>query len=115
MAGVPKVTYTFGFSGGTYAVKLPQGYYSSIDSKLGLTKASDSTVKGKAVFSVGEAIKKGFLLQIGILYKKNGRLQRSKIVCALGSVQTAMQDLEDDTYNGNVIRSVYFPRQRRLG
>lgn len=115
MAGVPKDTYTFGFGGATYAVKLPRGYYNSIDTKLGLTKASESAVKGKAVFSVGEAIKHGMLIQIGILYKKGTRLQRSKIVCALGSVQSAMQELEGDQYRTNEIRSAYFTRQRRLG
>lgn len=115
MAGVVRDTYTFGYGGATYAVKLPQGYYSSINTKVGFTKASDSAVKGKFVLSVREAVKFGALVKIGILYKKGTRLQRSEILCTADKMQTALQELEGDTYRGNVIRSAYITQQRRLG
>lgn len=115
MAGVKRETYTFGYGGSTYAIKLPENYYNSIDTKLGFTKASDSAVKGKFVLSVGQALRQGALLQIGILYLKGTRLQRSKILCPPEKVQTAIQELEGDTYRGLTIRSAYFTRQRRLG
>lgn len=115
MAGVRRETYTFAYGGSTFAVKLPENYYNSIDTKLGFTKASDSAVKGKFVLGVRQALRQGALLQIGILCLKGTRLQRSKILCPPDKVQTAMQEIEGDTYRGLTIRSAYFMQQRRLG
>lgn len=115
MAGVPRDTYTFGYQGGTYGVKLPQNYYTNIDNVCGFTKASDSAVKGKFVLNVRQALKFGALVQIGILYRKGTRLQRSKILCNVANVAQAIQDLEGKTYRGYEIRSAFFTQQRRLG
>lgn len=114
MAGAPRDSYTFTSGGVTYAVKLPQNYYNGIDTILGLTKASDSAIKGKVVFSTNEAIKKGLLFPLKVFYKKGIRLASSTIVCAPDKVANAIQELEGDTYRGFEIRSAGFGRRRRL-
>lgn len=115
MAGSPKDSYTFTTDGVTYAVKLPRGYYSNIDTILGLTEASASAIKGKAVFSTNEAVKKGLLFPLTIQFLKGTRLVSAKIVCAPDKVASAMQELEKKNYRTLQIRSAGFGRRRRLG
>ena len=115
MPGVARDTYTFGFGGSTYAVKLPQNYYTNIDTIVGFTKASDAAVKGKFILGIRQAIKYGALIPIGILYKKGTRLQRSKIYCSPDKFTVAMQELEGKNYRGFEIRSAFIIGNRRLG
>jgi hypothetical protein len=114
MAGAKQVTYVFTFDGVNYGIKLPQGYYDSIDTKVGITEASD-TNRPKFVLTKRQAVRNGALTQLGILYKKGTRLTRAKILCASAKLQSAISALEGDTYRGNQIHSAYIPMQRRVG
>lgn len=114
MAGAKQVTYAFIFEGVTYGIKLPEGYYKSIDTKVGITEASD-TNRPKIVLTKRQAIRNGALIQLGILYKKGTRLTRAKILCASAKLQSAISALENDTYRGFKIHSAYIPMQRRVG
>lgn len=114
MAGVRLVTHVFTFDGVNYGIKLPQGFYQSIDTKLGISEASD-TNRPKFNVSRREAVRNGALIELGILYKKGTRLVGAKILCSAAKLQTAISQLENDTYRGYTIHSAFIPTQRRLG
>ena len=115
MAGVIKDIYTFTVDGATIGVKLPRDFYNAIDTLCGLTKASD-TNKPRIVLGVTAAIKSGALAPLGILYLKDGKLRRAKIVCAVTALQGAMAGLIGKRYRQNYdIRGAYFMTQRTLG
>lgn len=115
MAGVRRVAYTFGFEGGTYAIRLPLGYYENIDTVLGLTPAGNSAVKGKFLVTKRQALRNGALVELSILYKKGNRLQTSTILCPTVNAARAMQELENKNYRTYPIHSAYFGQRRRLG
>lgn len=114
MANAKQVTHVFTFDGVNYGIKLPDSYYDSIDTKVGISKASD-TNQPKFVLTKRQAVRNGALIQLGILYKKGTRLTRAKILCASAKLQSAISTLEGDTYRGNIIHSAYIPMQRRVG
>lgn len=114
MAGVKQVTHVFTFDGTNYGIKLPQGYYQSIDTKVGISQASD-TNRPKFVLTKRQAVRNGALIELGILYKKSNRLTRAKILCSAAKLQSAISQLEGDTYRGFPIHSAYIPMQRRIG
>ena len=114
MAKAKLVTYVFTFEGVNYGVKLPEGYYQSIYTKVGITEASD-TNRPKFVLRKRDAVRNGALIQLGILYKNGNRLTRAKILCASAKLQSAISALEGDKYRGFPIHSAYIPSQRRVG
>lgn len=113
MAGAKQVTHVFTFDGVNYGIKLPENYYTSIDTKVGISKASDAN-RPKFVLTKRQAVRNGALIELGILYKKNNRLVRAKILCAASKLQSAISQLEGDSYRGNIIHSAYIPMQRRV-
>lgn len=114
MAGVRQVTHAFVIDGVSYGVKLPQGFYANNDQVVGLTEASD-TNRPKFVLTQREAVRKGALTQLGILYKKGTRLVKSTILCATPKVMTAISGLEKKQYRGYEIHSAFQSLNRRLG
>lgn len=115
MAGVPKDIYTFTVDGAVIGVKLPRDYYNAIDTICGLTKATDAN-KPRIVLGVTAAIKSGAVAPLGILYLKDGKLRRARIVCAVTALQGAMAGLIGKNYRTtNPIRGAYFTTQRTLG
>lgn len=114
MAGVRRVTYAFVIDGVSYGIRIPQGFYTNIDQVVGLTEATD-TNRPKFVLTQREAIKKGAITQLGILYKKGTRLVKATILCATPKVMSAISALEKKQYRGYEIHSAFQTMNRRLG
>lgn len=113
MPGVRQKTHVFTFDGVNYGIRLPDNFYQSIDTVVGISEASD-TNRPKITLTKRQAVRNGALIELGILYKKGTRLTRATILCSAAKLQTAISQLEDKNYRGYPIHSAYIPMQRRV-
>lgn len=114
MAGVRRITHVFTYDGTNYGIKLPENFYQSIDTVVGVSQASDAN-RPKFNLTKTQAVRNGALIELGILYRKGTRLTGATILCSAAKLQTAISQLEGKTYRGFPIQSAFIPMQRRLG